>query len=727
MRLLVLAVVFAGGFARADLSEPERADLDALAQSVLIHRDTYGVPHITGPTDASVVFGLMYARAEDEFARIEQGAILVSGRRAEIGGLGALPSDYLIRALEIPSRARDEYDNRMPEDVRAIARAAADGLNYFLETNPGVSPRLIDHFEPWHIVAMSYGMHAAVPSFLDSTLKPNEFNQMILANRWADMPADGSNVWAIGPSKSATGNAMLFINPHIPIHELWEGHLRSEEGLNVTGGFAYGSGVLPTMGHNEDLGWSLTVNYPDVIDYYTVTFDDGEDPLAYAYGDGVRRASRWTETVGVLNAQGGLDQRELVFIKSHHGPIVIQQQGGDALAMRIAGMERGGLFEQWYRMATASGLDQFKAAIDGGGLLFHNIMYADREGNIFYVYNAAMPMRDESFDWSKPVDGSDPLADWRGYHTLDDLPQVLNPECGWMQNCNSSPLTTCEDPDNPRREDYPSYMIGPEGNDPRVAMSRRTLDSVEKFTFEQWAEAGFDTYAGEAPQRIAQLRLAIDNDSQSRPELVKRLSPVLAELENWDHRLAIDSVPSTIFMLWLEASFVRGQQGWSEQQMVKTLTQVVDGLEAKWDTWRVPWGEINRLQRPPPDRLGAGFQLSPGAFSDDEPSLPHVGGHPFAGFAQCFLTTPSAHEYITNPKSLKRRYGIHGHSYVSVVEFTPDGPRARSIIPFGTSRDPDSPHYLDQAPLYAQGKMKPVWFTLDEIRANTIRAYHPGE
>ncbi len=727
MKLLVAAIAQTCVMAHAGPADPERVDLDKLAASVVIHRDTFGVPHVTGPTDASVVFGLMYARAEDEFSRIEQGAISVSGRSAEISGLAGLPGDYLIRALEIPTRAQDEYENRMPEDVRAIARAAADGLNYYLKTHTEVSPQLIDHFEPWHIVAMSYGMHVAIPSFLDATLQPNQFNQMILNNRWQDMPADGSNVWAIGPSKSATGNAMLFINPHIPIHELWEGHVQSDEGLNVTGGFAYGSAVLPMMGHNEDLGWSLTVNYPDVVDYYKLQFNDQENPLSYRYGAGIREATRWTETVGVLNAQGELDQRELVFLKSHHGPIVIQQEGGRALAMRIAGVERGGLFEQWYRMGKASNLDQFKAAIDGGALPFHNIMYADREGNIFYVYNAAMPKRDDRFDWSKPVDGSDPHTDWQGYHTLADLPQVLNPECGWMQNCNSSPLTTSEGPDNPRRNDFPSYMIGPDGNGPRVTMSHRILGSIENFTFEQWTNAGFDTYAGEAEQRITQLANALKNAEQLQPRLFKRLSPVVNELKNWDRRLAIDSVASTIFMLWLESSIGRGQQGWADAQMIKTLTQVVDGLEAKWDTWRVPWGEVNRLQRPPPELLSAAFQLSSSAFRDDEPSLPHVGGHPYAGFAQCFLTTPSAQEYITNPNSLKRRYGIHGHSYVSVVEFTPDGPRARSIIPFGTSRDPDSPHYFDQAPLYAQGKMKPVWFTIEEIKANTARKYHPGQ
>ena len=702
------------------LSDEEVARCRVLADAVTIVRDTWGVPHVYGPTDAACVFGLTYARAEDEFTRIEQSIYGLLGRAAEGQGQLGASTDLLIRAFEIPRRAREEWDRTDPA-VQALCQAGADALNFFLHNHPDVETEVIERFEPWHFLAQQYGMHVAVLQFLNSEIQMADLIET-MNPRDPSKPGNGSNVWAISGTKTASGNTMLFINPHIPIHEIYEAHVHSDEGWNLSGGMAYGSGMFPIFGHNETLGWSLTVNYPDVADTYEVVFDKDDDPLAYRYGDGHRTAREWTEVLKIKSPDGSIIEREITLRATHHGP-VLAKRGDKHLAVRIANLETGGLLTQWYRMGKARGLDDFKRAIAGHNLLFHNIMYADTAGNIFYIYNCAMPVRDESLDWTKPVDGSDPAAEWKGYHPMDELPQVLNPECGWMQNCNSSPLTTCDAADNPTRDDYPNYMIGGDGDDARVAMSREILSDLDKVTFEEWARLPYDTKARQAAKAISQLEASFEALCESEPQRAETLSEPIETIRAWDHHLDVKSVATTLFMLWMEYRLTA-----PDADLIEILEGVVAALEIKFGTWKVPWGEVNRHQRPHPDRLTAQFTMQPQSFSDDEPSIPHGGGHAFAGQTWFIMSVPGARQYVDNPEATtKRRYGVHGHSYMSVVEFGFGGPAAKSIIPYGTSRDPDSPHFFDQAELYARGKFKDAWFTIDEIEANTERAYQPGE
>lgn len=667
---------------------------DSLARSVTIYRDTYGVPHVFGRTDASTVFGFAYAQAEDNFWRVEENFINALGRAAELYGEKSLDEDRLNHALEIPKLAQEEYA-RLDGHMRSLCDAFAAGFNYYLAHHHEVKPRLLTKIEPWYTLAFIRYNYYQNGFAHDRSLRGTQQQTAAL-----DLDNDlkqhtGSNGWVIGPSKSATGHAMLFINPHLPFFgpgQVYEGHVHSDEGWNFTGYTRFGF-PLPYVGHNENGGWVSTDNAADLTDVYIETFDDPAHPLAYKYGKSYRLATEHVEEIRVKTATG-LETRKFTMRKTHHGPIVASRDG-KLLALRMAKFESDGWLREWYDMTRANSLAELKRAMTPLNMLFGNMMYADHEGNTWYLYNGAVPKRDPRFDWTKPVDGSDPATEWQGYHTIDELPQLTNPKSGWMQNCNTTPfLLTSEG--NPDPKQFPKYMVQ-EGDNPRGAISRELLASKPKFTFDEWKQLAFDTRVISADKQLPDLIAALKQHSELRE--------VYDELVRWNHRSANDSVAMTLFSLWHER-MSRDET----QNEITALTDVITTLKRDFGTWKVAWGELNRLQR---------IDESKGEqFQDSRPSLAVSGVNGNDGAVFTFYAAPISGQ--------KRRYGVAGGTYISIVEFGPQV-RALSVHTFGASGDPKSRHYMDQSALYTRGEFKPSWLTLDEIRAHLESSYHPGE
>jgi acyl-homoserine-lactone acylase len=676
----------------------------SVAHFVKIYRDEFGVPHIYGRTDAGCVFGNLYAQAEDDFRQLEDNFIRALGRAAEVHGESALPEDFLNRALRITELSISEYQ-RANQRTRELLEAASQGLNYFLESNPQVRPQLLTRFEPWHILALNRYMLYQVFIFNTTGLRLEELLTGVQTQRVDVGP--GSNAWAISPKKSASGRAMLFINPHLPFFgsaRYYEAHLHSDEGLNISGASFLGF-PFPLLGHNAHLGWSYTVNRPDIADVYAEKFDDPERPLNYRYGDGYRTATQWSESLNVKKG-GEVVTKRVTFRRTHHGPVVSVREG-QSLAIKLAMLEEGGQIEQYYQMAKSRSLSEFKSALSRLAMPMFNIVYADSQGNIFYVYNGAVPRRKAGFDWRAPVDGSNPATEWQGYHRIEDLPQALNPSSGFVQNCNSTPFMTTTT-DNPVKSQFPDYMTS-EGDNPRALRSRDILSGRDKFTFEEWGRVVFDTKVGYAESDIPLLIEEWERLMQTDPERAARSAAAVKELKSWDRVSTVDSVPMTLFMAWFENLWGLQRKGGNSAPWlrVQALEEVVQEIEREHGTWRVPWGAVNRLQRP----LSGGDSR----FSNERQSLPVAGAR--AGVIFDF--------YSSRTKGQRRGYGEAGNSYVCIVEFGPKV-RARSLLVFGQSADPTSPHFFDQAPLYAQQKFKPAWFNRREVIANARRAYTPG-
>jgi len=678
-----------------------------LAREVTITRDEFGVPHVHARTDAGAVFGGMYARAEDEMARIESGHAPSIGMASLMLGPAGLATDRFILAFEIPDLAKRECEAAPPE-VRALAAAAADALNFYQSVHPDYHPRAITFWEPWMFFAREYAW-----ALYQVQAELQRLGRELAAGAPAPAPPppetpDGSNAWAIGPSRTASGRAMLYLNPHIPLDEPYEIDLRSDEGLHVSGMVAYGAGLLPMAAFNEHLGWSLTVNYPDIADTYALKFDVPGDPLAYRHGEETLHATRWTSTVRVRTGKQESPQ-ELEFVKTIHGP-VLYQQGGVSYAVRVARIENLRSLEQWYRMARARNLEEWKNAVSIFGIVFHNFVYADSAGNIGYVYNAAYPVRDPSLDWSGTLDGSDPRADWGGYRTLAELPQVWNPRAGYILSCNSPAFSVTGDGENPNRAGYPKDMVGRDGTDGRVAMSRDILSVAKAWTLDDLERAAFDTRVYSLEPSRASLLNDFEGLRGRSPAEAERLGPAIDLIRDWSGRLTLDSEASTLFMVWVEKLFAPAWAGRrAPGDLCTALAEVITELEHGFGTWHVAWGQISRHQR---------FDSNAGtAVSDRRESLPIAGGHGALGVSFC---------YLARAAGTTRRYGYHGHSYVGAVEFG-EGPVARTIIPFGQSRDPASAHYNDQAATYAAGRLKAAHFATNDVARNCARSYRPGE
>jgi penicillin amidase len=719
---VLLMTVVACGPARESGTVP----VPPQALEVTIHRDQWGVPHIYGPTDASVVFGAAYAQAEDSWWQVEDNFVRAVGRGAELHGEEALLDDYLARGLEIRRRSIEEYE-RAPERLRRLYDAYAAGFNHFLETHPGVERRVVERVEPWHTLALIRFKYHHNEYLGYAGLRREQSQRVLERTRLGPIPrpegggeraartlpslawrpdtrapngecALGSNEWAVAGSRTTSGYPMLLINPHVSFFGLstyTEVHLESAEGLVFSGLTRFGF-MLPYMGNNAHLGWAYTDNYGDHGDLYLEELD--ESATRYRYDGRWRELTSWMETIHVRTANG-IEPHEYRFSKTHHGPILGLTDGDRPLAVRLAKLDEGGWFEQWYGMMRAGSLPEWRAAAALLNVPYMNTMYADRDGNILYIYNHAIPRRSPAYDWSQPVDGTDPDTEWRGYHPLDDLPQFLNPTTGYLQNTNSTPFTATDGIDL-GREDFPPYMVGSETDNRRAQNSRRVLRQLDDLTLEDFAHAVLNTRLIAADEWLDSLFLAFEEAERDGSAATAALAGPIAALRGWDREATKASVPTTLFARW---AATRGP----DDPWLGPLALVVERLEANWGTWEVPWGEINRIQRP--DAAG---HLP---FSDTLPSLPVAGAPGWLGSVFTF--------HVEHPESGRRSYGVHGNSFVKVIEFTPTV-RAQSVFVFGQSGDPTSPHYFDQAELYSANRFKPAWFSLEDVEAHAERTYH---
>ena len=698
----------------------------AQAENITIIRDDFGVPHIYGKTDADAVFGLLFAQCEDDFNRVEQNYIWATGRLAEVEGEEALYSDLRVKLFMTKEEAMANYENS-PEWLKKLCDAFADGVNFYLYTHPEVKPRLLTRFEPWMPMYFSEGSiggdierisTSKIKAFYQSGRQIPAMEELKIKKDKEMVEPQGSNGIAISGKLTESGSAMLLINPHTSFYFRGEVHVVSEEGLNAYGAVTWGQ-FFVYQGFNEKTGWMHTSTYTDVMDEFKETVVRVNDKLLYRYGQELRPIKESKITLK-YKEENLLKERTFPVYRTHHGPITHLVDGQwTASAMMWEPIKA---LEQSYIRTKQEGYKGFRKMMDLRTNSSNNTVYADAEGNIAYFHGNFVPKRDEVFDYSQPVDGSNPETDWQGLHTVDENILLVNPLNGWLQNCNSTPFTAALEY-SPKKENYPDYMSIDQENF-RGIHAINLLKDRKGYTLDSLIKLAHDPYLPAFEKLIPELVKAFDIQPNKNPKLGEAINI----LREWDFKTSKESEAMTMAHFYGTRVWELGSSGQmnerptqmelfnhienylSREEMLACLASVLSDLVADFGTWNVPWGEINRYQR-----LNGDIQQP---FDDDKPSIP-------IGFASGRWGALAAYgaRYTNNTKKI---YGTRGNSFVAVVEFG-DKVKAKSILAGGQSGDPNSAHFNDQAQRYADMQFKEVPYYKKDVQKRAKRTYKPGE
>ncbi|WP_137175968.1 penicillin acylase family protein [Massilia sp. HP4] len=733
----LLAAVAAPAFAVA----PARAPVDAApatqafsaadvarwkaaAQRVTIMRDKWGIPHIFGQTDADTVFGMLYAQAEDDFNRVELNYINAMGRLAEVEGEKEIWRDLRMKMYIQPADMQAKYA-ASPAWLKNLMNSFADGLNYYLHTHPEVKPKLLTRFEPWMALTFSEGSIGGDIESIDlKELERFYSKRPVLAQQGADKGFDpeprGSNGFAIAPKRSANGHALLMINPHTSFYFRPEVHMVSEEGLNAYGAVTWGQFFI-YQGFNDKLGWMHTSGGGDVIDEYLETVVERDGEFFYKYGKHEGRMRTAQINLPYKTANGAMASRTVTAYFTHHGPVV-RQEGKQWVSVKMMDDPLNAL-TQSYTRTKARDYNAFYKAMELRTNSSNNTVYADAQGNIAYFHGNFIPKRDPRFDWTKPVDGSNPATEWQGLHEIKETITLLNPASGYISNTNNWPCNAAGAGSSPKCANYPAYMWSLPEN-ARGRNAERVFSGAKGLDINGLIAASYDTRLAAFEPLVPAVVADHEALHESDPRKAALLEQI-AVLRNWNLRYAIDSVPTSLAVYWGQDMVAEhGARARAENmpavdyiatrlspaERLDALVRASNKLQADFGDWRTPWGEINRFQR-----LSGDVDQQ---YDDSKPSIPVAFASANWGSLASFG--------MSAKQTTKRIYGDRGNSFVAAVEF---GPRikAKSILAGGQSGDPRSPHFSDQAAMYARGEFKDVLFYKEDIERSLERKYHPGQ
>jgi acyl-homoserine-lactone acylase len=729
--VLILAFVCSSSTLLHAAVDPEIARWEREAGNVTIIRDDWGIAHIHGKTDADAVFGAEYAQAEDDFNRVETNYINAMGRLAETEGESKIYLDLRMK-LFIDSVALKRQYAESPAWLKVLMDSFADGLNYYLYKHPEVKPRVIRHFEPWMALSFTEGsiggdiervnlkqledFYSKAPT-VQASVRTAPLIQTAYVHDSDPPEPTGSNGMAIAPSITADHHALLLINPHTSFFFRSELQMASDQGLDAYGAVTWGQFFI-YQGFNETAGWMHTSSGVDAVDEYLETIAKWDNRFFYKYGDEERPLVSKEITVPYKTADGMAEKKFTVYY-SHHGPI-IREQNGKWVSIELMQEPIKALTQSFFR-TKAKNYKSFRHTMELKANSSNNTIFADAEGNIAYFHGNFIPRRDPSFDFTKPVDGSNPATDWKGLLTVDELPQLLNPKSGWLYNSNNWPWSGAGE-SSLRKEDYPAYVeTGTESA--RGLHAIRVLQDKKDFTLDSLIAAAYDSYLPWFDKPIPALIKAWDDTPDSNP-LKFKLADEIGLLYYWDHRWGVDSVPTTLAVFWGEdirrhtiddarkagisvEEYIATQA--PPQQLMQSLDAASDRLIADFGTWKTPWGDINRYQRLNGDIVQP--------FNDAGPSIP-VG---FTSSLWGSLASFGARPY----PGTKKWYGTSGNSFVAVVEFG-EKVHAKAVTAGGESGNPSSPHFDDQAKRYSTGDLRDVYFYPSDLKDHTVREYHPG-
>lgn len=649
--------------------------------------DTWGVPHIYGKDAEGLFRAFGWAQMQSHGDLILKLYAQARGRGAEYFGEKYLESDRYVRTMLIPSRANQWYKKQNP-NMRRYLDAFASGMNAYAKENPD---KISDETKAV-LPVDAVDVLAHVQRVIHFTFVVNSGRIKGIAGSGSKA---GSNGWAIAPKHSTSGHTMLLANPHLPWSEeylLYEAQLTSGE-IDAYGVTLVGMPVL-AIAFNDNLGWTNTVNTHDGWDAYELTLADG----GYLLDGKVRPFERESQTIKIKQTNGSIREEKLVVERSLHGSVVATKDKDKAIAVRVVGLDQPNMMEQLWEMSKARNLNEFETALQKLQLPMFNIIYGDKQGHIMYLFNAQVPIHSQG-DWKYwqgiiPGDTSSTL--WTKTHPYKDLPRVVDPASGWVQNANDPPWTTTF-PQVLNPKDYPSY-IAPQFMSFRAQRSVRMLREKEKISFEEMIADKFSSRM-ELADRI------LDDLIPAARKLGNEIGREAADvLSSWNRQADADSRGAVLFAVWARTvklsnifafpwdanSPLNTPDGLADTvSAVKSLETAAITVKSLYGSLDVPWGEVARL------RYGKN-------------DLPASGGPGELGIFRVIDLLPT---------DQGRFQQFSGDTYFAVIEFS-NPIKAKTCIIYGNASQPGSPHLGDQLALYVRHQMRDVWRTRKEIETH---------
>ena len=657
-----------------------------------IIRDNYGVPHIYAPTDAEVAYGFAWAQAEDHFKLIQEAYLAGNGLLGKRIGLKAAGADFLTQLIQSEEIVNELYGT-LDEKFIVLAEAFASGLNAYAKKHPEeilekkLFPLTVKKLLRYTQLQLfiSNGADKLVRGIINNSLSwPYKIEE----------DSKGSNLIAISRNRTGSDETFLAINTHQPLEgptSWYEAHLVSEEGTNIIGAAFPGTPCILT-GANEYLGWTHTVNYPDKADVYALQMHPKKKDVYLV--DGKPYTLEKFKAKLTLKFLGINISIKKKFYKSIYGPTLKNKTG--VYAVRTPSTTNITAIEQWWKMNKATNFSEFYEALEMKALPGYNIGYADRNDTIFYISNGKIPIRAQGYDWTDVVPGNTRETLWDSYYDIKDLPQVVKPKSGFVYNANHSPFKSSSEADNPNPDDYAKEMNFETYDNNRSTRLLHLLEEEERIDYKRFKRIKYDHQLPTPLQyNYMDLNPLFDMKVEDYPEV----RTLLTDIQNWDRITNPSSYGAGAYAsLYYQLTPFYYQLGkdriFTKEALYEALKITKAHLKTYFNTERIQLGEFQKLVR-------------------GNKELPIFG-------LPDVVTAMKGEPYKDGKVKIN-----HGESYIGLVRFTPTKTYFESVISFGNSRRPESPHYTDQMQLYSNFETKTMSFDREEVMKTAKKVYAP--
>tara|TARA_B110000046_G_scaffold87350_1_gene95476 strand:+ start:2436 stop:4493 length:2058 start_codon:yes stop_codon:yes gene_type:complete len=660
-------------------------------KNIEIVRDQYGVPHIYGKTDAEVAYGLAWAHSEDDFKTIQQGYLAGNGLLSKHIGINGAGADLITQVIESKETVNKLFHTLSPEFVKVLEGYSA-GMNKYAETYPEkILVKKLFPITPRKMARYSF-LQLFIANGADRLVR-NVFENNVNSDFIYQNEMNGSNAIALNSNKTGKKETFLAINPHQPFDgptSWYEAHLISEEGTNIIGATFAGAPCI-LIGVNKHLAWTHTVNYPDKADIFKLQMHPKKKGVYLVDKKEFKLETKKAKAyIKILGIPIKVSRK---FYKSIYGPTLKNKSG--YYSIRTPSLYNIKSLEQWWKMNKAKSFSEFYEIIKTRNLPGYNIGYADKNDTIFYISNGIIPKRDERYNWRGVVPGNTKKTLWNEYYNIEDLPQVINPKSGFIYNANHSPFKSTSEDENPKAENFSKTMGYELYDNNRSTRLLQLIESHDKIDFETFRKIKNDRTF---PTPMNYNFVDINNIFEMVPENYPEFAELLESIQSWDRTADADSYGAgTYAMFYYQAnkyykSYINKK--YSKELIADILLEVKSKMLNDFKTTKVKLGDFQKLVR-----------------GDKE--IP-IFGLP---------------DVITAMRGVTHENGMikisHGESYVGLVRFTENGPEYESVSPYGTSDDPNSPHYGDQMEMLSEFKTKKMTFDRDLIISNSKRIYNP--